>query len=47
MSGKILGLDYQGLEAAARLAGLAIRPSDFSRIRLIENEVMRLNDAAR
>jgi hypothetical protein len=34
------GLDYTGVEAAARLAGLTVTPDDFEALRLIELEVL-------
>ena len=41
------GLDYAGVESAARLLGLAMLPDDFTRIRLMEAEALEAFAEAR
>lgn len=42
-SGALLGLRYEGVEAAARVGGVALTPDDFARVRFLERELMAID----
>ena len=39
--GGFLGLDYAGVEAAARLSGIAVTPTLFAEVQLMEAEAIK------
>lgn len=42
MSAVVTGLDYGGVESAARMAGIEITPDDFEGLQIIEAEAMKI-----